>query len=355
MSESVRLVRRSPDKLGVRFTRSAGLIALAVALVATPVASMAFGAAAVPPGDVFAVMFSHLPGVQLAPWWDRATDAIVWQNRLPRVLTGIGVGAILGVSGVALQAMVRNPLAEPYVLGVSAGASTGAAAAMVLVGITSGLGVAGFAFAGAAIATVVVLGIGGRSGQSALQLVLAGVAVGFIFQALTNLIIFASDSPETSRSVMFWTLGSLARATWVEVGGLLLVAGALSVGLWLAGPLLDALTSGDATATAVGVSPAHLRLILVFPVSAGVAFAVATAGGIGFVGLVVPHLLRSWIGHDNRTLVLGSAMAGAIFLVWADTLSRTFFSPAEVPIGVVTGLLGAPFLLLMVRRQGMLR
>ncbi|NLA29639.1 MAG: iron ABC transporter permease, partial [Propionibacterium sp.] len=191
-------------------------------MLATPALSMVFGAASVAPADVWAVVRSHLPGATQPV--DGITNAIIWQNRLPRVLTGIGVGAILGVSGVALQAIVRNPLAEPYVLGISAGAATGAAFAMVVVGVTSGIAVAGYAFAAAALATGVVLMAGGRGHHSALQLILAGLAVGFIFQALTNLLIFSSDSPETSRAVVFWTLGSLSRATWPQVGGVLTTA-----------------------------------------------------------------------------------------------------------------------------------
>lgn len=337
-----------------RRVRWAGLV-LAVVLLATPLLSVTLGAASVLPGDVFGVLASHLPGVRLTPWWDQITEAIIWDNRMPRTLAGLGVGAILGVSGVALQAMVRNPLAEPYVFGVSAGASSGAALAMVVLGITSGIGVAGLAFVGAASATLLVVLGGGRPGQTALHLVLAGIAVGFIFQALTNLLVFASDSPETSRAVLFWTLGSLSRATWSDVASLLAVAFVLTGLLWLAAPLLDALASGDRTALSVGIDPARYRLLLILPVSAGVAFAVATAGGIGFVGLVVPHLIRGWLGHANRWLVVGSAMAGAVFLVWADTLSRTMFSPAELPVGVITGLLGAPFLLVMVRRTTALR
>lgn len=326
------------------------LLALFALLLATPALSMIFGAASVAPADVWAVVRSHLPGATQPV--DGITNAIIWQNRLPRVLTGIGVGAILGVSGVALQAIVRNPLAEPYVLGISAGAATGAAFAMVVVGVTSGIAVAGYAFAAAALATGVVLMAGGRGHHSALQLILAGLAVGFIFQALTNLLIFSSDSPETSRAVVFWTLGSLSRATWPQVGGVLTTAVILTLGLWIAAPVLDALASGDQTAMAVGIDPARIRLVLTLVVSAGVAFAVATSGSIGFVGLVIPHIVRSWVGHAHRAVVLGSALTAAIFLVWADTFARSVFAPSELPIGVITGLIGAPALLVMLRSLG---
>lgn len=340
-------------RLRRRRSRTGWRIALLVALlVITPVLSITFGAAPVPADQVLGVLADHC-GIPVHLTWDSITDAIVWQNRMPRIVAGLGVGAILGVAGVTLQAVVRNPLAEPYVLGVSAGASTGAAAAIVLVGMSSAFGVAGMAFIGALASTATVLAIGGGRNSSALRLVLAGLAVGFIFQALTNFIIFSADSPETARAVMFWTLGDLSRASWTQSWATVVVAVVLALIMWGCAPWLDALASGDGTAVAVGVDPGRARILMLIPVSAAVAMAVAAAGGIGFVGLVVPHLMRSFVGHGHRPLVVSSALAAAVFLVWADTFSRTVFSPAELPIGVITGLVGAPFLLVLVRRESM--
>lgn len=327
------------------------LVVLALALLLTPALTVVIGAAAVPLDEVIGVLASHIPGLDVQITWDRSTDAIVWDTRLPRIIAGVAVAAILGVAGVVLQAVVRNALAEPYVLGVSAGASSGAAFAIIIVGASGAMAVGMMAFAGALLATLLVLAIAGRT-QSPLQLILGGLGVGFGFQALTNLIIFSSDSPETARSVMFWTLGSLARASWDSVPVVTIAALLLTVLMMLCGPILDALASGDRTAQAVGVEPARARILLLIPVSAAVALAVATAGGIGFVGLVVPHLVRSFIGPAHRFLVLGSALAAGLFLVWADAFARLAFAPAEVPIGVVTGLVGAPWLVLLVRRQG---
>ena len=339
----------------VRFRSRIGielrLVVLALALLLTPVFTVVIGAAAVPLDEVVGVLASHIPELDVQITWDRSTDAIVWDTRLPRIIAGVAVAAILGVAGVVLQAVVRNALAEPYVLGVSAGASSGAAFAIIIVGASGAMAVGMMAFAGALLATLLVLAIAGRT-QSPLQLILGGLGVGFGFQALTNLIIFSSDSPETARSVMFWTLGSLARASWDSVPVVMLAALLLTVLMMLCGPILDALASGDRTAQAVGVEPARARILLLIPVSAAVALAVATAGGIGFVGLVVPHLIRSFIGPAHRFLVLGSALAAGLFLVWADAFARLAFAPAEVPIGVVTGLIGAPGLVLLVRRQG---
>ena len=343
MSRTVRF--RSRTGVGLR------LALLALALLLTPALTVVIGAAAVPLDEVIGVLASHIPGLDVQITWDRSIDAIVWDTRLPRIIAGVAVAAILGVSGVVLQAVVRNALAEPYVLGVSAGASSGAAFAIIIVGTSVATVVGVMAFAGALLATLLVLAIAGRT-QSPLQLILGGLGVGFGFQALTNLIIFSSDSPETARSVMFWTLGSLARAGWDSVPVITIAALLLTVLMVLCGPILDALASGDRTAQAVGVEPARARILLLIPVSAAIALAVATAGGIGFVGLVVPHLVRSFIGPAHRFLVLGSALAAGLFLVWADAFARLAFAPAEVPIGVVTGLVGAPWLVLLVRRQG---
>lgn len=327
------------------------MLLLAAALALTPILTITIGAAAVPVDQVIGVLLSHIPGLDVTITWDRSIDAIVWETRLPRIIAGIAVAVILGVSGVVLQALVRNALAEPYVLGVSAGASTGAALAIIVLG-TQLAGIVGLiAFGGALLATMLVLAIAGRT-QAPLQLILGGLGVGFSFQAITNLIVFSSDSPETARSVMFWILGSLARVGWESIPLIVVTAVTLSLLMVLCGPILDALASGDRTAQAVGVEPGRARVLLLIPVSAAIAVAVATAGGIGFVGLVVPHLVRSFIGPAHRLLVLGSALAAGLFLVWADAFARIAFAPSEVPIGVVTGLIGAPFLVLLVRRQG---
>ena len=297
MSRTARF--RSRTGVGLR------LALLALALLLTPALTVVIGAAAVPLDEVIGVLASHIPGLDVQITWDRSIDAIVWDTRLPRIIAGVAVAAILGVSGVVLQAVVRNALAEPYVLGVSAGASSGAAFAIIIVGASVATVVGVMAFAGALLATMLVLAIAGRT-QSPLQLILGGLGVGFGFQALTNLIIFSSDSPETARSVMFWTLGSLARVGWDSVPVITVAALLLTVLMVLCGPILDALASGDRTAQAVGIEPARARILLLIPVSAAIALAVATAGGIGFVGLVVPHLVRSFIGPAHRFLVLGS-------------------------------------------------
>ncbi|WP_448852777.1 FecCD family ABC transporter permease [Corynebacterium sp. 335C] len=212
-----RAVQAPPRPAGPRPTRRHGarstiLVAvLAGCLLLAPAASLGFGSAAVPFAEAFEILGSKLFGIGDLSGYDSSVVAIIWLNRVPRILTAIAVGCILGISGVAMQAVIRNPLAEPYVLGISSGASSGAAASIILLGATGAVAVGGAAFLGAVAATALVLWLGsGRSG-STLRLVLAGVAIGFIFQAATNLIITSANDAETAQSVVFWSLGSLTR------------------------------------------------------------------------------------------------------------------------------------------------
>ncbi|CAB0595343.1 iron ABC transporter permease [Corynebacterium diphtheriae] len=235
-------------------------------------------------------------------------------------------------------------------LGVSSGAGAGAALALISFGVSSAFGVGAFAFVGAALATTAVVIIAG-GGAHPLKLILSGLAVGFGAQSLTNLVIFSSGSPETNQAVMFWMLGSLSRARWSTIGIVCVAAVIVMLVLSFYGPILDALASGDSTARSVGVEPVRTRALLLLGVSAAVAIAVSAAGGIGFVGLIIPHVMRQLVGYSHRVLVVASGLASAVFLVWADAFARIVFSPQELPIGVITGLIGAPCLALIVRNQ----
>ncbi|WP_425299392.1 FecCD family ABC transporter permease [Nocardioides panacisoli] len=330
------------------------MLGLTLALGLSAVAATALGAVAIGFGTVVEVLGHHLFLVPEQQAWSAPRDAIVWQVRLPRVVLAVTVGAGLAVAGLALQAMVRNLLADPYLLGVNSGASTGAAAA-ILFGVTLGLGehaLAGSAFLGALAASVLVYAIARSGGRvTSVRLLLAGVAVGYALQAVTSFLIFASDSAEGARSVMFWLLGSLALAEW---GASLLVAATVVVltvaVLTAAGPRLDALAIGDETALSLGVPPERFRMLLLVVVALCIAVVVSAAGSIGFVGLVVPHLARRAVGAAHRWTVPVAALMGAVLLLWADVLARTVLAPQEIPIGIITAVLGAPFLLLLVRR-----
>jgi iron complex transport system permease protein len=311
------------------------------------------GPVSVAPGTVVRIVSHHTIGLPRTAAWSAADDAIIWQVRLPRVLLGAAVGAALAVVGVALQALVRNVLADPYVLGVTSGASTGAAAA-ILFGVGAGLGAGSLsvtAFAGAMLASVAVLAIARLGGpMTPTRVLLAGVAVGYLLHAATSFLIFASDSPEGTRAVMFWLLGSLAHATWPTLGPVVVVAvGAVGV-LQLWGRRLDAIAIGDETARTLGVDPFRFRAQVLVVGAVAVGAVVAMSGGIGFVGLVIPHLARRLVGPGHRSLVPAAALIGAAFLVWSDVLARLLLQPRELPIGVVTALAGGPFLLHLVRR-----
>lgn len=334
--------------------RSRGLlVGLTVLLAGTVVLAVGIGPVAIAPSVVADVIGHHLVGWPSPVTWTRADDAIVWEVRFPRVLLGVVVGATLAVVGVALQAMVRNVLADPYVLGVTSGASTGAAGA-ILFGFGTGLGgnsLTVSAFAGALVATSLVLTIARVGGPvTSTRLLLAGVSVGYLLHATTSLLIFVSDSPEGTRAVMFWLLGSLATASWSSLAVAASVGGACVAVLSMWGRQLDALAIGDETARSLGVEPHRFRARLLVVAALGVGAVVAVSGGIGFVGLVIPHFARRLVGAGHRRVIPTAALIGAIFLVWSDVLARVVMQPRELPIGVITALVGAPFLLTLIRR-----
>ncbi|MGB6244499.1 FecCD family ABC transporter permease [Gordonia sp. (in: high G+C Gram-positive bacteria)] len=328
-----------------------GLTAVAVVSV---VMSIGIGPADISPATVLRILAHHL-GLSVDPDWTPAQESIVWRLRVPRVLLAVGVGAGLAVCGAALQAMVRNVLADPYVLGIFSGASTGAAGA-ILFGYAAGAGQYALpfgAFVGALAASLLVFALARANGRvTSIRLLLSGIAVGYALSAATSFLIFASDDPEGSRSVMFWMLGSLTLAHWDAILVTVLVVVALTTLLariWA--PRLDALTAGDETAFALGVRPDTVRLQLLLVVSLCTGVSVAAAGAIGFVGLVVPHLGRRIVGAAHARLVPVCALLGAVLLIWADALGRVVMQPRELPIGIITAMVGAPFLVILIRRM----
>ena len=328
------------------------VVGLAVLALVIAVVSAGIGAVAIDPVTVLKIIGHHLFGTPSEITWSRTADIIVWITRMPRVLMAVAVGATLAMAGAALQAMVRNILADPYVLGVSSGASTGAAFAIVVFAGSGGIWVlSGFSFLGAILATLLVLLIGGAGGKvTPFKLVMAGMAVGYALSSVTSFLIFASDSPEASRAIMFWLLGSLAAIHWSTAQLALVVAALVLIALLAASPHLDALAAGDETALAVGIRPEASRLVLMVIVSLAVGVMVAGAGIIGFVGLIVPHMARALVGARHRVLLPASAFLGASFLLVADIGARMLFAPQEMAIGVVTGIVGAPLLLVLLNR-----
>lgn len=336
------------------------MLALSIALFGVSTASVAAGAVPINPITVLQVIQHHFSGESLVgpQVWSAAEDAIVWEVRLPRVLLGVAVGAGLAVCGVALQAMVRNPLADPQLLGINSGAACGAAAA-ILFGFGAGLGehtLQVMAFLGAFIAAVAVYALAHTGGRlSSLRLLLAGVAVGYALNALTSFLIFSSGDAEGSRSVMFWLLGSLALASWgTPLLMVLIITIASVLILWMCARRLDALAIGDETARTLGMSPESVRTFLLVIVSACIGVIVAASGSIGFVGLVVPHLARRAVGSLHRHAIPVAALMGAVLLVLADLVARIVLQPQELPIGIITALIGTPFLIVLIRRTGIL-
>lgn len=346
------------DPLGRGKRRRRNTVVIAV-LVAVLVVSMVLGTAVGPiwvePLEVFRVVAAHLTGSGPASSGVTLTnDVIVWDVRVPRVLMAVAVGAGLAICGAALQAMVRNMLADPYLLGINSGASSGAAAT-ILFGLGLGMGehaLSVSAFIGALAASMLVFVVARAAGRvTSVRLLLAGVAVGYALSALTSFLIFASGSAEGARSVMFWLLGSLSLSRWgAPLAALGIVVAVTAVLLTVWGRRLDALAIGDETAHVLGVSPTRFRTQLLVLVSLCIGFVVAASGSIGFVGLVVPHLARRLVGAAHGWSVPAAALIGAIFLLWADLLSRMLLQPRELPIGIVTAMVGAPFLLYLIRR-----
>jgi iron complex transport system permease protein len=284
---------------------------------------------------------------------DPTTVAIVQRLRVPRSLLAALVGGALAASGAVFQALLRNPLAEPYVLGVSGGAAVGAVTAIVFGAGASSAGVGLSAFAGAAIAIVVVLRMAASVGPTldTRILLLSGVVAGAFFNACILLVLTFADT-ESFRSALFWMMGSFSGATWREIGLLTVLAGpALAVLFALARPL-NLLAVGEETAQYLGVRTERVKLAAYGTASLLTASAVAVSGVIGFVGLVIPHIVRMTWGADHRFLIPASVLLGATFLVLADSLARTVAAPTELPIGVVTAFVGVPFFLWILRRRG---
>ncbi|KVD67999.1 FecCD family ABC transporter permease [Burkholderia ubonensis] len=332
---------------------------LAVLLAVSVVLSAAFGAASIAPVQVARIVVAHVAAAlghaalldgQLGG--NLGDDSIVWLIRIPRALLAALVGATLASVGVALQAATANRLADPHLLGVSAGAMLGAVAATVGFGAAFGpftLSMA--AFAGALAATACVIALAYRRGRlEPDRLLLAGVSVSFMMAALGNLMLYLGD-PRATASVLFWMLGGVGLARW----DLLPVPGVCAV---LAGGALiarrrelNALMSGDVAAAALGVPSARMRREVFVIASFATGAMVAVSGAIGFVGLVTPHLCRRIVGAEHGRLLPVAALTGAILLVWADVAARTLAAPEDLPIGVVTALFGSLFFVVLLRRS----
>ncbi|WP_199836322.1 FecCD family ABC transporter permease [Streptomyces sp. NRRL F-4489] len=325
---------------------------LAAALLAALTAAVSLGSTDIAPGHVWSVVLDRLGGAPPRPGTD---DLIVWQLRVPRALLAAAVGAGLGLVGTATQALVRNPLADPYLLGISNGASLGAVAAIVLgagAGGALGLGLSAAAFAGALLAFALVWCMARRGGGfSPLRLVLAGVGIGQFLSGFTSYLVLQAGDEQQTRGVLFWLMGSLSGATWGTLWlPVLAVAGGL-LALQARARAMNALLMGDETAAGLGVDVTRLRRELFVVTSLLTGVLVAVSGAIAFVGLMVPHLCRLVLGGDHRRLLPVAALTGALLLVVVDVVCRTAMDGQELPVGVVTAMIGAPALLFILDRR----
>jgi len=323
---------------------------LAVGLAVVTVLAVGIGAFEATPGEVLRVI-SHRIGLGLGSVPDQIVDAVVWDIRIPRVLLAIVVGGALGCAGAAMQGSFANPLAEPGIIGVSSGAALGAVVAIVAgFALFDTWSVAVAAFIGGLLTVALVYAASRSNGRTeVVTLILTGVAINALTGAVIGLFTYLSDDAEL-RSITFWTLGSVAQATWPKV---LVVLPIALVGVVVActqARKLDLLSLGERSARHLGVDVERLRVLMLVVIALLTAAAVAVSGIILFVGLVMPHVVRMIAGPAHRVLLPASALAGALALVVADTIARTVIAPSEIPLGVLTALVGAPFFLWLLRR-----
>ena len=331
-------------------TKSRFLLAgLLIVLVLSVTFAVTVGPIYISAATVWKIIGSHVLGIAQGDW-SAGQDNIVWLIRLPRVLLAGIVGAGLAVVGVTMQATVRNPLADPYILGTSSGASLGAVAVIVLgYNFIAPYSLSVTAFIGALASFVIVFLMAQTGGRvSATRLILAGVATAYILTAVTSFILFIGED-RAIRVVLFWMLGTLAGAKWEF---LTIPAGALAAGiivLIFQSRSMNAMLAGEETATALGVDTQAFRrqLLVITALLTGVM--VAVSGAVGFVGLMMPHITRLIVGSDHRKVLPAAALFGAIFLIWVDVAARMIVRPQELPLSVVTALLGAPFFLWLLR------
>ena len=326
------------------------LVCLVAGLLASCVLALAFGPAAVPLPQVAGILGEQL-GIDLPVEWTPNQAHIIWLIRAPRVLLGALAGAGLALVGTALQAVTRNPLADPHLLGVSSGAALGAVLVMLYLGDFIGVfSLPLAAFAGAAGSMLLVIAVARRADRlDSDRLLLAGVAVSFVMMATVNLLLYTGD-PHAAASVVFWMLGGLGSARWelIWLPTLAVLAGLAA--LIVMGRGLNALMAGEQTAVSLGVNAKRLRLLVFLCTSLLTGVLVSLCGAIGFVGLMVPHMARALTGADHRRLIPVSALLGGIFLVWVDVAARTLLAPQDLPIGIATAALGGVFFILLLRR-----
>lgn len=333
-------------QIGLPVVMASGMVLLLVSVAV----AMTLGPADVSLVNVRDVVTNHLGLTDIPVRMSK--NAIVWEERLPRSLVAAACGSGLGICGVIMQSLLRNPLADPFVLGISSGASTGAVVVGVLGIGGAALGLSGGAFIGALVAFGLVLLLAQLSGGNNDRVILAGVASTQLFSALTSLVIFAFADSDETRGVMFWLLGSLEGVRWNDVVlCMTVVAFGVAICFYYA-YVLDAFSFGNEVASSLGIPVRTARTALLVVTALITATLVSVAGAIGFVGLVLPHAARFLIGSRHVRLIPVTALMGAVFMVWVDAVSRVAFAPTPLPVGVGTALVGVPaFIAILSRRK----
>ncbi|MEE4691674.1 iron ABC transporter permease [Pseudomonas alliivorans] len=328
------------------------LITLTIVLLFSCLVSVTFGAAPVPLEQVIGILTFKLSGIgHEHHLWTAGQETIVWLIRMPRVLLGALAGAGLALIGCVLQAVTRNPLADPHLLGATSGATLGAVMVVMHVGEILGmLTLPLAAFAGSLASLILVLWLSSRNGRlDSQRLLLSGVAVSFVMMAIANLLLFLGDH-RASSSVLFWMLGGLGLARWELLTVPLVTVLAGWILLQGLGRALNALMAGDQTAVSLGLQVRNVRLLVFLVASLMTGVLVALCGSIGFVGLMVPHIARRLVGSEHRRLLPVATLLGALLMIWVDVVSRTLIAPEDLPIGISTALLGGLFFIFMMRR-----
>jgi iron complex transport system permease protein len=326
-----------------------GLAIVLLALCLT--AGVSLGSAPIPVSTVWSIVANKLVPGTYEVTWSPGRESIVWDVRFPRVILAGLVGAGLATVGAVLQAVTRNPLADPHLLGVSSGGALGAIIALLHTGLVFGLvTVPLFAFGGSLAATLAVVTVTRFTGAGADRLVLTGVAIAFVATSLGNLAIFLGD-PRAAHTVVFWMLGGLGLAQWPHLLYPVAVLSVCLIFLVVRAREINAMAMGDETAATLGIPVARFRAELFVITALLTGVMVAFSGAIGFVGLLVPHFVRLTAGSDNIRVIPLAALAGAVILILADIVSRTIMAPEDVPIGVITGLVGGLAFILLLRRR----
>lgn len=328
------------------------LVSLLIILVLSLLFTLCLGAMKISPINTYNIILEKIFGI--TPNTDNLfTDAevnIIWKIRLPRVLLSIFVGAGLALCGGIMQATVQNPMAEPYILGISSGAYLGATFSIFLgLGVSTALG----AFIGSVIATIAVISLASYGGRiTSVKLVLSGMVVNTLFSAISNFIISLSGDSEGTMSMKFWTMGSLTRAKWDNIWFPIIIVVLCSIFFITQYRILNTMLAGDEAAITLGINLTFYRKIYMLVVSLLTGVLVSACGIIGFVGLIIPHIVRSLVGADHKKLIPVSLLVGSIFLVWADAIARILISNREIPIGIITALIGSPLFIYILVETG---